>query len=278
MDQIASLTKIEGIEKIAPKIILDVIEAERRKKAVLAGICKVDRTLVRTRGRSVHVPSVTALKAVDVEEGKDITGILAATVTWETVEITPKKIGTWFQVNSEQVRATEIDVVNAMIQDAGRAIGDKEDDKVAEAILAPGAAGSTVPTPTGTLTFEAVVNAKREVTGKKFSPNLIIVSPLRADELVKDATRFTDVAEIGREAIIEGAIGRYAGLDVLQSAALPDSTAIVLDRDAAPWFILRRDVDVRPEEVPAADATRYYVWKEFAVKVTQPDGLCHITF
>jgi len=277
MDELATLQKIDATA-IEPKIILDVIEAERRKKAGLAGICKVDRTLVRTKGREVKIPQVGISKAIDIGEGVDITTAAGLVdVTFTTVVVRPTKIGHYFKVTTEQINAQEIDIVNYMVRDSGRAIADKEDDRIRDALLASDAASSTLAAASSTLAFEDLIAAKARIAGKKFAANLVILSPLRADDIVKDATRFIEVAEIGREALVEGAIGRYAGLDVLVSNAMPDSSLVVLDRDAAPWLVLRRETDLKRKDMPEADSIAFYAYREMAAKVTQPDGLVIIT-
>jgi len=278
MQDIAALVEVADIVNVIPKVILDVIEAERRKRAVLANICKVDRTLIRTKGRSVHIPKRGLLTAVDVGEVEDITGKGIPDVAYETVEVTPGKIGTTFKVSNKAIRATEIDIINDLLKDAGLAIADQEDDKIKDEVLGDGVAGSTVSAAASTLTFEDLVAAKSQIAAKKFSANLAIMSPLRADELIKDGTRFVGAEEVGRQILVEGAIGRMAGLDILVSGAFPDSTVAVLDRDVAPWLVIAREVDVMRQEKPETDSIEFYVYKELAVKLTQGDGLCHITF
>lgn len=278
MNDISALQQVD-ITDVEPKVILDTIEATRRKKAVLANLCKVNTTLQRTKGRSLVIPQRGNLVAQVVEEGVDITTMTGfSDVVFSAVTVTPSKIGTWFMVTDEQLRATEIDLIDELVKDSGQAIADAEDDLVASALVSTTGKNTVDPGTLTNLTFELLLEARAAVESDKYDPNIVVCSPTRAMDLVKDATDFVSVAEIGREAVVEGAIGKYAGLDVVPSAAVPDNRVVVFDKSAAPWLVVRRDIDVKRQERPEKDAVEFYVFKEEGVAITEPQAYAVITF
>jgi len=279
-EEIAKLVELPDVTAVTPKAILDVIEASRRKRATGLQLLRHNDILKRTKARSANVPKRGILTAVEVSEGADISEQSIPDVTYQTTTVSAVKIGTYFKITKEAIDATEIDVINDLLEDAGAAIADKEDDLIYDAILSAPTSNIQASANAGKIVFADIVKAKSKVEASNFEPDTVVLSPARADDLLVDAAaiaRFVDKSELPENEQLVRQLGRLAGLDVIVSNAVPDTTVLVLDRKALGWYLPKRDVDVKRDESITTDSIEFAVFKEFGVGVTQADAVCFLT-
>ena len=234
-------------------------------------------SLIQTKGRSIFVPKRGTLSASDVTEGSSLTPSKPSPV-YSTVEIVPKKVGVGVAITQEAIDGVELDVVNDMITEAGEALAQKEDTDIRDTFLTAGVAGHTInATTSGTLSYEDIISARSAILQSNFNPQILVIHPDQEGDLLKDS-RFIDASKFGdREPILNGQIGKVAGLKVLVSSNMTSGLALVVDPDRAAWMAIKRETDVKKKEEPSTDSVELYFYREYGVKVVNSDAVAVIS-
>jgi len=276
LEELATITTTD-ISSVLPKIILDQVEAAARPKRVMRSLVRINRDLIQTKGRSIFVPKRGTLSASDVTEGSSLTPSKPSPV-YSTVEIVPKKVGVGVAITQEAIDGVELDVVNDMITEAGEALAQKEDTDIRDTFLTAGVAGHTInATTSGTLSYEDIISARSAILQSNFNPQILVIHPDQEGDLLKDS-RFIDASKFGdREPILNGQIGKVAGLKVLVSSNMTSGLALVVDPDRAAWMAIKRETDVKKKEEPSTDSVELYFYREYGVKVVNSDAVAVIS-
>jgi N4-gp56 family major capsid protein len=258
---------------ILPKIILDEVEKAARPRRVARQAFRINTDLVGSRGRSIYVPKRGALTAEQVGEGAEGT---AQKLTYSAVQISPLKYKVLVKITQEALDASEFDLIKDHIEEAGEALADKEDQVLVsklEATTNP----TQAPSSPGTLAYEDLVAARAKVIAAKFQPNLLLINPDQIADLLKD-NRFIDASRYGdREPILNGEIGKIAGLKVLESQNITSGKAIVIDSTRACWMAIKRNLQLKRWDNPDTDSVHLNFYIEFGAEVVNTGALCVIT-
>jgi hypothetical protein len=339
--------KTTDITAILPKRIAEFVEEVAREKRYGRQLLRINRDLVRTKGRSLHLASRGAISAARVAEGGTPT---EQKVSWTTTEVTPFKIGTAFHVTQEAIDGAEIDLINGHFEEAAEAMAELEDleifyelcgrqpdpsgtppvwspqedtftgdgvtttftlskspviemstvtvagtetkaytvdyyDGKIKFATAP-ASGAAIsvkywyskrglafdvvdPAKVKQLSYEDMVKAKTEIRSQgKVTPNVVVMHPAQYSWIIKD-DRFIDTSRYGsREGILNGEVGKIAGLQVLVTTHVPDGTVLYLASERAGWLVIKRDIQVKRKPAEETDSFKFYFYQEFAPKVT----------
>lgn len=124
--------KTSDITDILPKRMAEFVEQEARRVRYGRQLLRMNRQLLNTKGRSVHLPARGALSAVRVSEAYEPT---ESNASWSTNEVTPFKLGANIHITQESIDGTEIDVINGSIEEAGIALAVREDDEIFHEML-----------------------------------------------------------------------------------------------------------------------------------------------
>jgi N4-gp56 family major capsid protein len=124
--------KTSDIVDILPKRMADFVEMEARRVRYGRQLLRMNRQLLNTKGRSVHLPARGSVIAVRVSEAYEPT---TRDVAWSTVEVTPFKLGIALHVTQESIDGSEIDVINGSIEESGIALAVREDDEIFNELL-----------------------------------------------------------------------------------------------------------------------------------------------
>jgi len=272
--ELATVTTTE-IAAIAPKVILDQIERAARAARRARVLTRINRDLVAAKGRSIFVPQAQQMTAYSVAEGATPT---EETVTYSTIEIVPAKIGLCFKITQEAINGTEFDVINDLVNEAGEAMAEKEDKDIIAAFTETGAAGTTLAAATpGELSYTDILAARSAVIGANYRPTILFVNPDQVSDLLKD-DRFIDASKYGdREPIVNGEIGKIAGLKVVETQNMTSGQVLVVDPTRAAWMAIKRDLDLKRKEEPSTDSIEFYLYQEYGVKVVNSDAVALIT-
>jgi len=130
----------------------------------------------------------------------------------------------------------------------------------------------------GTLGYNDVVSAVNKVRAENYNPTILFIHPNQEADLLKD-NRFIDASKYGaREPLLNGEIGKFAGCKVIvENYSALDNKPIVADPTEAGWLVIKRDVSVKRDELPISESIKIAAFAEYAVKVTQPAAVAHIT-
>jgi len=125
----------------------------------------------------------------------------------------------------------------------------------------------------GTLTYEAIVQAVTAVKSRKWQPKFLVIHPEVLGGILQ-SSMFIDAAKYGaNEPIVNGEIGKIAGLKVLVTTQMDNGAALVIDPNRAAWMAIRRNVDMKRWDNPATDSVELYFYVEYGVKVTDANAL-----
>jgi len=277
---VKSLEELEltstDINAVAPKVIMDIVEKEARAKRVARQLFRINRDLVGAKGRSIHVPKRGALVAYSVSEGQ---AIPESELAYSTVEITPAKVGVRATITQEAIDGTELDVIRDSIEEAGEALANKEDTELLNKLLTftNWENVSVAPETTGTLSYNDAVKARTKVLVAKYQPNTLVVHPDEEADLLKDA-KFIDASQYGaREPILNGEIGKFAGLKVLVTQNMPAGKAIVMDTTRTAWMAIKRDLQLKRFDNAEKDRVELNFFMEFGAEVVNTGAIAIIT-
>ncbi len=140
-------------------------------------------------------------------------------------------------------------VMNAMVEKVGRALGKDETQRIlaAYAAVAAGdlAGGGEVAGSTAVLSWALLLAAHNAVDNADFSSKVFVCSALGKHQLLND-DKFIKSVYLPSDSVdmSHGGIGNVLGMSVQPSTLVLNSTAYAIDTDVAAVMLLRRDVTI----------------------------------
>jgi len=187
----------------------------------------VIRPLVRnydmtgTPGLTAQVPIYPALSASGIAEANDIT--TETSFDTSSVEITASEIGVLVNLTDLSRESATTDVAAAIGRQIGDAMAKKVDTDLAA--LFPGFSQS-VGAAGDDITVETMFKAAAILRANQApGPYVCVLHPYQAFTLKKQLTQagntpVTDLSNIGNQALLDGFVGRVAGIDVFESTVV----------------------------------------------------------
>lgn len=208
-----------------PEVVADMINAKLTDAIRFAPLARIDTTLVGRPGNTVTLPSYAYIgDAETVAEGADIA---VSQLTESTTTATIHKIGKGVQITDEALLSGYGDPAGEIVKQLRTSIASQVDNEVL-ATLAAVAEGMTHTAAGAVLAAddvaEALVKFGEDIEGEK----VLVVSP--ADyAAIRKADDWCPASEIGANLIIEGAVGKVHGCQVVISNKLsaPNTSYIV---------------------------------------------------
>lgn len=236
-------TKLENL--VNPQVMADMISATLPKKIKFSPIAKIDTTLVGRPGDTITVPKYAYIgDAEDVAEGVAMgTTVLTASTT--TVSI--KKAGKAIELTDESVLSGYGDPLGEGTNQLGMAIAAKIDNDCLAALYT---APLTSDQSTTQIGYEGIVLADAVFGDEsdEVSNKVMYIHPDQ-EQTIRLDPNFMDKNKYGLEVVMNGAIGKIAGIEIKKSKKI--------EKDASgnwknPIVIL---ATADPNEAPDADAT-----------------------
>lgn len=267
----AKMTKLANL--VNPEVMADMISATLPKKIKFSPIAKIDTTLVGRPGDTITVPKYAYIgDAADVAEGEAMdTTLLTASTT--TVKI--KKAGKAVELTDESLLSGYGDPAGESTRQITMAIASKVDNDCLEALYtAPLAYDGSA----GVIGYEGIVKADAIFGDEsdEAKAKVIYIHPDQEQTLRLDAN-FMDKNKYGLDLVMNGAIGKIAGIEVKKSKKVEKDES---GNWKNPIVILATE---DPNEDPAADdfaiedaAIAIYMKRDIAVE-TDRDILAKTT-
>lgn len=239
----ADMTKLSNL--VNPQVMADMISATLPKKIKFSPIAKIDTTLVGRPGDTVTVPKYAYIgDAEDVAEGVAMgTTVLTASTT--TVSI--KKAGKAIELTDESVLSGYGDPLGEGTNQLGMSIAAKVDNDCLDALYTAPLAYDGSAAPIG---YEGIVKADAVFGDEsdEVSNKVMYIHPDQ-EQTIRLDENFMDKNKYGLEVVMNGAIGKIAGIEIKKSKKV--------QKDASgnwknPIVIL---ATADPNENPDADAT-----------------------
>lgn len=226
-----------------PQVVADMINAKLVDAMRFAPLARIDTTLVGRPGNTVTLPSYAYIgDAETVGEGEDIA---IAQLTESTTSVTIHKIGKGVQITDEAVLSGYGDPVGEIVKQLRTAIASQVDNEVLATLAA--ISGNMLHTAAGSVlavddVADALVKFGEDIEGEK----VLLVSP--ADyAAIRKADDWCPASEIGANLIIEGAVGKVHGCQVVISNKLANANAAYIVKPGALAIYTKRDTLVETD-------------------------------
>ena len=244
--QMRSLQQLAGtitstIASLEPtEIIQRQIEEAARANLIAMQVVRVNRDLVGSPARSLIVGQRGTIAAAAVGEGSTI-GLVNPTYTPYT--ITPTKFGVAVEITNEAINAFQFDLINDWLAEAGYAMGKFLDTTIVNLLeTAAASIGTVTATTSGVLSYDDVVGAVQNVRASNWDPDFLVINPAQMTDLLKDTKFINASAYGGREPLLRGEIGQFAGVRVLVTTQKTAGSALVLDSKHAAILAVKKDL------------------------------------
>ena len=249
-----TMTKLEKM--INPQVLASMIDGELEFAIKFTNLATVDNTLVGRPGNTVSLPAYKMIgEAVDVAEGEAIPVEALAT---EMENVTVKKAGKGVRITDEAILSGYGDPLGQASKQLAKAIASKVDTDVMACLDGIGPEMTINKALSADVVSEALVKFGEDLEGQK----VLLISPAQLHALKGDKT-WIAAAEIGREALVEGAIGQVHGCDVVISNRVEDANYIV--KPGAVAIYLKRETSLETERIHNIRATELTVDKHYTV-------------
>lgn len=280
-------TSAASADYINPEVWVRKIEEFMKAKLVLAPLGKVYNELLGAPGDTLNIQFDAELTATTLTES---TAITPGALSYTQVVFSPYEVGLAVALTRKQ----RIRSINDIMEEKTRAMGyalAKKKDSLAIAALVAGKgnsinANSVVTsdiTTSDTLDTDDIANAIKELRVDEHEAKYLIIHPKQENSLMK-LSQFIDASVYGgREAVLNGEIGRYLGLRVLVTTQITRNAttstaydAIVMDDNVfgiAYKMGIRFDSDYKVLEREFVLAAV----EEYDIEVLRANGICLVT-
>ena len=249
-----TITKLENM--INPEVLASMVDGELEFAIKFAPLATIDKTLVGRPGNTVSLPAYKMIgEAEDVAEGEAIPVEALAT---ESVDVKVKKAGKGVRLTDEAILSGYGDPLGQASKQLAKAIAAKVDSDVMKCLNAIGPEMTINKALSADTVSEALVKFGEDLDGQK----VLLISPAQLHALKKDPT-WLSIQELGREALVEGAIGQIHGCDVVISNRITNANFIV--KPGALAIYLKRDTSLETERIPSIRATELTIDKHYTV-------------
>ena len=249
-----TITKMEHM--INPEVLASMVDGELEFALKFTNLATVDNTLVGRAGNTVSLPAYKMIgEAVDVAEGEAIPVEALAT---ENENVTVKKAGKGVRITDEAILSGYGDPLGQASKQLAKAIASKVDSDVMACLDKIGPEMTINKALSAEVVSEALVKFGEDIEGQK----VLLISPAQLHTLKQDPT-WLSVQELGKEVLVEGAIGQIHGCDVVISNRIDGANYIV--KPGAVAIYLKRETSLETERIPSIRATELTVDKHYTV-------------
>ena len=261
-----TMTKLEKM--INPQVLASMVDGELEFALKFTNLATVDNTLVGRPGNTVSLPAYKMIgEAVDVAEGEAIPVEALAT---EMENVTVKKAGKGIRITDEAILSGYGDPLGQAAKQLAKSIASKVDTDVMACLEGIGEEMTINKTLSAEVVSEALVKFGEDLEGQK----VLLVSPAQLHTLKQDPT-WLSVQELGKEALVEGAIGQIHGCDVVISNRVDGANYIV--KPGAVAIYLKKDTSLETERIHNIRATELTVDKHYTVHLADVTKAIKIT-
>ena len=261
-----TMTKLEKM--INPQVLASMVDGELEFALKFTNLATIDNTLVGRPGNTVSLPAYKMIgEAVDVAEGEAIPVEALAT---EMENVTVKKAGKGVRITAEAILSGYGDPLGQASKQLAKAIDAKVDTDVMECLDGINPAMTINKALSADVVSEALVKFGEDLDGQK----VLLISPAQLHTLKQDPT-WLSVQELGREALVEGAIGQIHGCDVVISNRVTNTNYIV--KPGALAIYLKKDTSLETERIPSIRATELTIDKHYTVHLADETKAIKIT-
>lgn len=211
MADLTKTTTLVNGDVFDPQVVSDMINAKVSKKAAMTGYIKVDNTLEGNPGSTITVPKWGYIGAAeDYAEG---TPIDTSKMAYTTAEYKIKKIGKGVELTDEAQLSGYGNPMGTATAQIALSISEKLDNDRVEVLYG---SKNVYDGSASTIKYASIVDAVDLYQEESESKKVILIHSAQKKHLRKDPD-FIANDKIGADLLVNGAIGRVAGCDVVVS-------------------------------------------------------------
>lgn len=211
MADLTKTTTLVNGDVFDPQVVSDMINAKVTKKAVMTGYIKVDTTLQGRPGSTVTIPKWAYIgEAKEYAEGEKID---TTKMAYSTAQYTIKKIGKGVRLTDEAQLSGFGNPMATATSQIAMSISEKLDnDRVEVCYDSPNTFDATA----NVIKYASIVDGVDVFGEEEESKKVILIHSKQKTQLRKDAD-FLSADKFEKGVMVNGAIGRIAGCDVVVS-------------------------------------------------------------
>lgn len=258
----ANGTKLENL--VNPQVLADMISAELPNAIRFAPLAVVGRKLEGRAGNTITMPKYGYIgDAVDVAEGTDIP---ISQMSTTTTQVTVKKAGKGVEISDEAVLSGYGDPIGEIKNQLKMAVANKVDNDVLEALK-----GATLTT-SSALTVAGLLTARAKF-GENVNQSAVLI--MNSANYAKIATEVVGLEHTDK-VLIDGVVGKIAGLQVLISDKLANGEAYIVASGAL-GIEMKRDVQVESDRDIIAKLTVFTIDEHYVAYLKDESKAIKIT-
>lgn len=272
---------------INPEIWSKVLEDYAKSALVVAPLGVQDDSLLNTGGDVLNKTIRAEVTAAALTES---TAITPNAISYTQVTVTPSEYGAAIAVTRKELVRAFFDVMDDKMKDIGYGLAKAKDTAIITALVA-GAGNSVVVNgvapsaiaSSDTLDTDDIADARGAIRADDWSAKYIIIHPDCEKSLLK-LSDFIDASVYGgREAVLNGEIGKYLGMKVFVTTLIPRNATTSTARDNL--VMDDRAFIVAQKMAPTMDSEYKVLEREFVlagvedwgVSVLQANKICTLT-
>lgn len=228
----ANGTKLENL--VNPQVLADMISAELPNAIRFAPLAVVGRKLEGRAGNTITMPKYGYIgDAVDVAEGEDIP---ISQMSATTTQVTVKKAGKGAELTDEAVLSGYGDPVGELKNQLKMAIANKVDNDVLAVLK------TAKLTASGAMSVATLLSARVKFGENANQPAVAVMNSVNYGKIIGEVLNLENTDKI----LIDGVVGKVAGLQIAISDKLTDTEAYIVASGAL-GIEMKRDVQVESD-------------------------------
>lgn len=228
----ANGTKLENL--VNPQVLADMISAELPNAIRFAPLAVVGRKLEGRAGNTITMPKYGYIgDAVDVAEGEDIP---ISQMSTTTTQVTVKKAGKGVELTDEAVLSGYGDPVGELKNQLKMAIANKVDNDVLDALK------TAKLTASGAMSVATLLSARVKFGENVNQPAVAVMNSVNYGKIIGEVLNLENTDKV----LIDGVVGKVAGLQIAISDKLTDTEAYIVASGAL-GIEMKRDVQVESD-------------------------------
>ena len=228
----ANGTKLENL--VNPQVLADMISAELPNAIRFAPLAVVGRKLEGRAGNTITMPKYGYIgDAVDVAEGEDIP---ISQMSTTTTQVTVKKAGKGVEITDEAVLSGYGDPVGELKNQLKMAIANKVDNDVLDALK------TAKLTASGAMSVATLLSARVKFGENVNQPAVAVMNSVNYGKIIGEVLNLENTDKV----LIDGVVGKVAGLQIAISDKLADTEAYIVASGAL-GIEMKRDVQVESD-------------------------------
>jgi hypothetical protein len=228
----ANGTKLENL--VNPQVLADMISAELPNAIRFAPLAVVGRKLEGRAGNTITMPKYGYIgDAVDVAEGEDIP---ISQMSTTTTQVTVKKAGKGVEITDEAVLSGYGDPAGELKNQLKMAIANKVDNDVLDALK------TAKLTASGAMSVATLLSARVKFGENVNQPAVAVMNSVNYGKIIGEVLNLENTDKV----LIDGVVGKVAGLQIAISDKLTDTEAYIVASGAL-GIEMKRDVQVESD-------------------------------